>query len=230
MAPTSSNPQDTLGLLAGITAVSLIPAEVPTSRKILRQADCYQQRGIKYPHRGTFHSYAELLHFALCEGDALVTAFIPQPFKLRVCGRIYIPDAYVVRGGERIVIELKPRGEFDPALQRQLEAFFQFHRMRFEVVSNESVLEREIEALNWLHIVRTLCAATELMTDPVEHDLWRRFLTEHSIAFSDLLDPNNRRDDFTDEVALYRLLHRGQLRPHWHRSRLGFNTVIERCT
>jgi hypothetical protein len=219
-----------LDSMASVSARSLIPAEIPTPLKLLRQADCYQQIGVKYPQRGTFHSYAELLHFALNEGDRKVTTIIPQPFYLRVGSKPYIPDAYLVRAGQRLVIELKPRGEFDAALRLPLETFFQFRGMRFDVLSNESVLEREIEALNWLHVVRTLCTAKDLQTDAAECDLWQYFLAQDCrVMLGDILDPGDRLNGFVREVALYRMLHRGQLQPRWQHARLGLDTEIERC-
>lgn len=217
---------DLIGL---VQAHSLIPAEVPTPLKLLRQADCYQQYGVKYPQRGTFHSYAELLHFALCEGDPAVASFTPQPFRVRLQGRPYVPDAHLVLHGERVVRELKPRGELDDKIRRPLEVFFRFHQMRYEVISNESILEREIEALNWLHVVRALCSATDVRTDAEERDLLGFFLTEEAGELGDLLDPSNRRANYTLEIAVYRLLHRGHLRARWQDARFGPRTVIERC-
>jgi hypothetical protein len=145
-----------------ITAPSLQPAEVPTPLKRLRQADCYQQVGVKYPHRATFHSYTELLHAGLLEGDPAVTTYIPHPFRLRVAGGPYVPDCYVVNNGHRQVCELTAHGEFNDALRTALETFFAFHAMQFVVIANESILARETDALNWLHIVRTLSTATAL--------------------------------------------------------------------
>lgn len=208
---------------------SLLPAEVPTPIDLLRQADCYEQCGVKYPLRGTFHSYAELLHFALCEGDPLVTTFIPQPYRMRIDGKPYIPDAYLVRGGERIVVELKPHGEFDDAKRVPLEAFFRFHGMRFVVVSNDSMLAREIEALNWLEVVRTLASAVDIDTSRAELELWQTFADEPHWALGDLLDAGDRQQGFVRELALWRLLHRGKLRAHWELDCLSPDTVFERC-
>lgn len=214
---------------ADVGADTLVPTEIPTPRKLLRQADCYQQIGVKYPQRGTYHSYAEFLHFALCEGDADVTTFVPQPFRLRIGNRPYIPDAYLVRDGERIVVELKPRGEFDSAKHAALTAFFHHHRWQFSVISNESVLEREIEAMNWLHVVRTLCSASAMTSAAEERGLLQRFLTQDRWEFGALLDHDDRSRCFTQEVALYRLLHRGQLQAQWQHSRLGPETVLQQC-
>lgn len=209
---------------------SLTPAQIATPLRLLRHADCYLQRGVKFPQCGIFHSYAELLNFALCEGDSEVQILVPQPFRLTVSGRRYVPDLFMIRGGERVVCELKPRGELRRELHEPLEAFFTFHGYHFEVVSNESVLEKECSALNWLHALRILSSSADLGTDYEETALWEEVCREEWICFSDLIELGDRRQSCTREIALFRLLHRGLLAADWSRERLSPSTRIRLCS
>jgi len=218
-----------LSFSARVSADTLVPAETPTPHGLLRQADCYQQVGVKYPQRGTFHSYAELLHAALLEGDSTVSHYVPQPYRLRLGRRIYIPDCYVVQAGQRRVVELKPRGEFDDAMQRAVTAFLAEHRQHFEVIANESVFAREQEALNWLHIVRALVAARALDTCADEQAVLDDCRSATGITLGALCDPTDRLAAPRREIALYRLLHRGRLRASLAEHPLDFTTEVRLC-
>jgi hypothetical protein len=209
---------------------TLIAQQQPTSVAFLRSADIYEQHFLKFPAVAICHSYPELLHLALLEGEVIVTSYVPQPFSLRVSGRRYVPDCYVVRDGQRYVLELKPRAEFDEALRRPLEAFFALHGMRFEVVANEAMLARETEALNWLWIVRTLVAAAAFDTASRERAVWERVWAEPEICIGDLVDAGDRIASFTEEIAIFRLLHRGQLTADLTTRPLDYETGVKLCT
>ena len=53
-----------------VTSDSLVmQQQVKSASRILRSADTYQQKFIKFPYIGIFHSYSELLHAAILESD-----------------------------------------------------------------------------------------------------------------------------------------------------------------
>lgn len=210
MVTTSLRDPLTLAVLADVRTDSLVPVEQPSSRDILVSADTYQQRFLKYPHRGTFHSYAEYLHAILLESHRAVTSFVPQPFKLYIRNRRYIPDCYVVENGERKVIELKGSAEKTPLPLAVITHFFALQGLRFEVIDNQTVLQHEREARHWLRLIQALVVAERYACDTrrLERDILAQCM-ESPCCVADVLTPG-RRDQWPREIALYRLLHR-----HW---------------
>jgi hypothetical protein len=200
----------TLETLGDVRADSLVPVEQPSSLKILVQADTYQQRFLKYPRRGTFHSYAEYLHAILLESRPSVVNFVPQPFLLLVNNRRYTPDCYVIENGERRVIELKPRGEMAKPSPDIMTRFFALYGMQFEVIANEDILRQEGEARHWLRIIQALVVAERYQLDTrlLERDILTACMGG-TCCVADVLVPG-RRDQWQREIALYRLLHK-----HW---------------
>ena len=211
-----------------VSSNSLLPIQQTSfASKILRSADSYQQRFIKFSDIGIFHSYSEFLHASILESDREISTFTPQPLSLLIKGRRrYVPDCYYVKSGKRYVIELKPLGEFDEELKIPLELFFDYHDIKFEVISNESVLEKEVFALNWLHIVRTLINAKLEDTEAEEVRLWEKFLMEPQKTIGDIVSIGNRIDGRAREIALFRLVHRGKLKIDFDNREIGLDTEV----
>lgn len=218
-----------IALAQEVQAVSLEPKQHRAPRTFRVQCDCYLQTLIKFPYVAEFHSYAEWLQAGLCEGDPQVTTFIPQPFRLRVQGKRYIPDLYLVKNGQRRVIELKPRGEFDEAKTACLAAFFAQYDMVFEVHANEDQLHQEQAALNWLTVVRTLVRAEDLDTQTEELQLMQDWPASTALPLSEWLDPGNREHTYLTEIALFRLAHRGWLCPNFASGPLDYETEFTPC-
>ncbi len=215
----------------GVSSDNFLPTQqIKSASKILRSADCYQQRFIKFPDVGIFHSYAELLHAALLEADPEASNFIPQPLSLSIGRRKYVPDCYYVKSGRRYVVELKPRGEFDDNLRIPLESFFDYQEIKFEVISNESVLENEPLALNWLRIIRILISARLEDTQTEEIKLWDSFLANPKQYLDDIISVGNRLGDRAREIALFRLVHRGKLTINFNGKDMGLDTEVSSCS
>lgn len=204
----------------------LVPVQHRANRSFRIAADVRVQRMLKHPQISEFHSHAEHLYAGLLEGNPVVTAYVPQPFALHVGKRRYKPDFYVVDGNQRRVIELKPRGEFNPALWGPLEAFFATQGMRFEVISNESVIARIGEAQNWLEIVRALYLNRDLDTQAAEAQLLVWFEAGNTIPFSEFVDPGDRDGTLEQEIAVLRLLHMGRLTADLEDAPLDYSTEI----
>jgi hypothetical protein len=215
--------------LTNIKIDSWVPHQHTTTRGLRSATDFYEQRLVKFPEVGEFHSYAEYLYAGLNEGNSRVATYIPQPFQLRYQGQRYTPDVYVVCNGKRWVIELKPRAEFDPHKQQALAAFFAQHAMTFAVFSNEDILAREREALNWLTITRELVRAEDIDTQQEEQQLLWDWPEGESMLMQDWIDPGDRERTYTTEIALLRLVHRGLLLAELTEHTLNFNTVFARC-
>ena len=185
---------------------------------------------LKHPRLSHFHSRAEYLHAGLLEGDPDVISYVPQPFLLRVGARRYTPDCYVVRrGAGREVLELKPGGQMDAALQDPLTAFFARKGMTFRVVSNESVFEQQQLAENWLLIVNVLHQARWVDTDTMETRVLEQVWQLDRCQLGDLVDAGDRDRTYYQEIALLRLLHRGRLTAPLDSAPLEFNTEITLC-
>lgn len=72
---------------------------------------------------------------------------ILNPFYFLIGKKRYTPDCFIQTvDGERLVIEIKPQGVMDGKAQLALQCFFEQHHMLFKVISNESILERKIDA------------------------------------------------------------------------------------
>lgn len=206
----------------------LVPAQQPTSVSLTKSTDYYEQRCVKFAQRGAFHSYAELIHALLLEADRDVTSFVPQPYQLLVNRRFYIPDVYAVRSGRIQILELKPEGKFDREKEAMLVAFFDQYGMHFEVVANESVLEQEQLALNWLPLIQVLAQALAqgIDTQVEEQRLYDIARAQDSLAVGDLLHDSSRQEQYPKELALYRLLHRHDLVCDLTQRPLNYDTVI----
>lgn len=222
----------TLASLGQVKTDSLLPAQQPSSQQILTAADTYQQRLLKYPLRGTFHSYAELIHALLLESRAEVRHFVPQPFLLWVNGRRYTPDCYVLLDAGPVVIELKARGEMlkpSPDLVRQ---FFDWEGMAFEVLDNDVVLAQEAEALHWLRLIQVMVVADQyhLDTRAEEIDLLQACMERGPLALGELISPRRHDQQSLEEVALYRLLHQHRLATDLVHDYLNYDSEIRLCS
>ncbi|TNE95039.1 MAG: hypothetical protein EP324_00785 [Gammaproteobacteria bacterium] len=214
-----------------VRADILDPHQQPTQPNFKTACDFRQQVMLKHPFLSDFHSRAEHLHAGLLEGDPAVSSYIPQPFRLRVRQCHYTPDCYVVADNRpRQVIELKPHGEMKDELRVPLTAFFAQHGMTFVVLSNEAVLEREIEALNWLEIVTILNQAQLLLTETEEAHLLSQLHLDGPCTLGDIVDMGDREHSYRREIALFRLLHQGHLRAELNERPLDLDTGVALCT
>lgn len=207
----------------------LVPQQQPTSAKLTKSTDYYEQCGVKFPGRGCFHCYAEFVHALLLEADGSVTSYVPQPFRMELDRkRVYIPDVYLVRDGQIQVLELKPRGDVDPHQALRLHTFFAQYGMHFDVVANETVLERETLALHWLPLVQVLAQARAqgIETEIEEQRLYERAREAITPTVGELLGDAPRRDRYWTELALYRLLHRHDLACNLLDAPLDYDTVV----
>jgi hypothetical protein len=211
-----------------VRADSLEPVQQPTPPALATQVDYYCCQLIKHPAGlSAFHSFAEYLHAGLLEGDPAVRHLVPQPFRLRVNGRAYIPDYYAARTDGPIEVgELKPRGEFDPALHEPLSAFFAQQGWTFKVVANEALLARQREAENWLEIVRALVIGHDIDTTAAETDVLARLAHHETLRFGELLERGQREQTYPEELAALRLLHRGRLHADLASAPFGLDTRL----
>jgi hypothetical protein len=213
----------------GVRAATLTPQQHRNQRAFRTSIDCRLQRLITFSETAEFHSYAEYLYAGLCEGDPKVSAYFPQPFQLRYQGKRYVPDAYVVRAGQRYVVELKPAAEFDDTKRACLQAFFKQHGMTFEVISNEEQVVYEQRALNWLRIIRELVRAQDFNTANQERRLMQDWPPCTALTLGDWVDAGDREDSWLLEIALYRLAHRGWLIPQLDDYDLDWSTAFTPC-
>ncbi|MBT3015962.1 MAG: hypothetical protein N0C84_22835 [Candidatus Thiodiazotropha taylori] len=212
-----------------VKAESLEPHQHPTSPAFMTACDFHRQHMIKHPFASDFHSYSELLHACLLEGDPTVISYVPQPYRLRVQKKRYTPDCHIVSEGEpQRVVELRPGGKMPEHEKLALVAFFQQFRTVFEVISNESVLEREMEALNWREIVQILHQARQFTTTDAEQQVLERLTQKGPCSLGDIIDDGDRERTYLLEIALFRLLHRGYLRAELHEAPLDYDTEVTR--
>lgn len=181
-------------LARAVQAPTMTPRQQPTASRLKTRCDYREQTMLKHPHPSEFHSRAEHLHAALLEADPTVYAYVPQPYALKVGGKPYTPDCYVAtNGAPRRVVELRPDGALGEELGGPMAAFCARAGMHFEVLANEAVLERAIEAENWLKIVSLLHVARDLDTGAAELAVLERLASAGPCTLGDVIDPG----DFT---------------------------------
>lgn len=209
---------------------TLTPCQHKTRPNFKTATDFRVQHMIKHPYLSEFHSRAEHLNAGLLEGDPTVRSYIPQPFCVWIGKRRYTADCYIAREqSPPEVRELKPRAEFPDDQRIPLEQFFAQHGMQFDVISNESVYERETEAENWLEIVRVLHMARYLSTTDAEQRVLEQLMTVDTATLEDFIDPGDRERTYYAEIALFRLLHRGLLQASLADRPLNFDTEVQLC-
>ncbi len=197
-----------------------------TTRGFKVKADFYAQKSLKHRKTSYFHSYAEYLYAALLEADPTVQSYVPQPFRLLVDRRRYVPDFYVRKNGVQLVIELKPRGEFDSHRLTILEEFFHFHDMQFKIIANEDAFKQEIMAKNWWTIIRTLLNHLALDTRQAEYLIYEKIALLGTVELKELIDWQDRPSTLYTEIALFRLAHRGKVKIICHQSILNERTKV----
>lgn len=115
------------------------------------------------------------------------------------------------------------------SMEVPLTHFFAQHGLRFEVVSSQTVFAREIEAENWLEIVRILYVARAVTTGSAEEEVLSTFHRKGPCTLGDLIDPGDRERTYLQEIALFRLLHQGHLRAELTEHPLDFDTGFSLC-
>ena len=212
-----------------ISTKSWILRQHPTSIGLRKHTDCYDQKCLKFKGTGVFHSRAELLHAALLEGDPSVSVYIPQPLRFRIGSRNYIPDCYLRRGNDRIIRELKARGEFDKEWQKLLEDYCSFKGYSFEVIANEWVFDQEQLAENWLTIMQVLARGIDRQTEAVEYKILFNRLSPDGNSFGELIDESDGESRVIMELAILRLLHAGKIKADLKHHPLDYETGVEPC-
>lgn len=208
---------------------TLEPHQQKAPRNIRTARDFRLQVMRKHPHLSEFHCRAEYLYAGLLEGDPEVIHYTPHPFPLRLHGRPYTPDFYVLRDGRRVV-ELASEQSMPEKDRTPLEHFFAQHGMKFELMNVESVFERATEAENWLEIVRILHVGGDLDTTGPEQILFERITQHGPCAIGDLIEPSDRERTYPQEIALFRLLHQGHLVAELKERPIDFDTEVALCT
>ena len=209
---------------------TLEPHQQKTRPDFKTACDFRHQVMLKHPFLSDFHSRAEHLYAGLLEGNSSIISYIPQPFRLRVRGRFYTPDCYVLSNSSpRRVIELKPGGKMREDLQIPVKQYLAQFGMCFEVISNESVYERMIEAENWLEIVRILHQARDLFTTDAEQDVFEIFHQRGPCTLEDFIDSGDRDRTYSHEIALFRLMHQGHVVGELTDQPLDYNTRVSLC-
>ena len=213
-----------------VKADLLEPFQQQTPPNVKISCDFYAQAMLKHPFLSEFQSLAEYLHAGLLEGDSTVTSYVPHPFRLRVRGRVYTPDFYVVSDGKpRRVLELRKGGQMPETLETPLRHFFAGHGMIFDVISTESVFEHEIKAKNWCEIVRILHLARDLSTADAEQTILETLYRKGPCSLGDLIDICDREKTYPLEIALFRLMHQGHVVAELAESALDFDTGVMIC-
>lgn len=210
-------------------ALNFNPQQQRSNVKILRSADCYQQKFIKYPLIGVFHSYPELIHAALLEADKDVESFVPQPFRFRIGKQWYTPDCFYLKQGNRFLIEIKQSGELKDEIRIPIEEFCKLENMTFLVISNQTILAKEQLAMNWLKIIRVLNTALDIQTHDLEYKILDKITHQPECEISDFIFQGDRLGQMKSELALFRLTHKGIIKLDLETKPIEYSTTVTLC-
>ncbi|WP_166260600.1 TnsA endonuclease N-terminal domain-containing protein [Marinobacter salicampi] len=205
---------------------TLEPRQRATRQSMRIATEFSVQCMLKHPHRSEFHCRSEHLYAGLLEGNPAVISFVPQPFTFGVGRCRYTPDFFVQAKDRAFVVEVKPEGKVDNRLTEPVAHFLRRNGIDFDVVHNAGIIERAVEAENWLEIVRVLHVNRDLPTESVERRLLEEFYQEPERALADVVNSGDRAASYDREIALFRLLHRGLLRAELSEQPLDFTTVV----
>lgn len=202
----------------------------PVSRREQTASDFYQQVMLKHPYLSQFCSRAAYLHAGLLEGDPHVQSYTPRPYRLWVGKHTHVPTCLVTSSAyKRQLIEITSDGTLADALRLPLTQYFALQAIDVVVISAAAVLDRQVEAENWLLIVSTLHRARDIDVGAAELDVMMQLTRDGPRPLGAVIDPGDRDRTYDQEIALLRLLHRGQVRADLGSAALDFDTVFTPC-
>lgn len=192
----------------------LVPAQLPTPRSIKMSNNFFAMQTMKHCEAvSEFHSRSELYFSALLESDVAVQRYVPQPFRVPLpSGGKYQPDFWVRRiTGQEIVYEVTTPARRSGRPVKAVTRYLEPCGMMYRLVETPAIFERELEAENWLAIIRRLTGFRELELA----ELMRGILTlvQHlgATPLGYLVEHFEQQRSDEVLVAAYRLLHEGRL-------------------
>lgn len=192
----------------------LVPAQLPTPKSIKMSNNFFAMQTIKHCEAvSEFHSRSELYFSALLESDVAVQRYVPQPFRVPLpSGGKYQPDFWVKRiTGQEIVYEVTTPARRSGRPVKAATRYLKPYGMMYRLVETPAIYERELEAENWLAIIRRLTGFQELELA----ELMRRILilVQHlgATPLGYLVEHFEQQRSDEVLVAAYRLLHEGRL-------------------
>lgn len=209
---------------------NLIPAQqIQSAQKLLTAANSHLLRITKHPSGYVVcHSPAEVAHLGLLESKFEVQRVVPQPFKLFIGTRRYIPDCYFEENGRPVVVELKPKGHDFEHIERPVRDYFSRKGIEFRMVWNEDVLDNFVLAENWLYMARTLWNARRIDTEVAEGEVLER-IYDGETRFGDYVQYGDRVSFCENEIAIFRLAYRNMLSLGLAKSEISNDTEVTTC-
>ena len=208
------------------------PRQFPTRQGFKVMVDCYLSRCSKYPDdMAVSHCLPEMLHWGILEGDPEVRSFVPQSHRFYLGTKMYTSDIYYKKKGRRVIAELKSEKDFKDfeETSMHIREFLKPTLYEFEHITNESVMEREIFARNWLTISRTLVTSTDINTVAATEDVLDRLHAAESVAVGDIIDMASRVENCQAEIALFRLANLGKVHLALEHEVLNADTEVTLC-
>lgn len=202
------------------------PHQQTTKIGFKKKCDFYQCGMLKYNGVADFHSYHELLHALLLESDPDVTRFVPQPFRLPWRQNGYVPDCYIARGSQRLIVEIKPEGKFPKERGEWVSRFCRPHGIDYLEITNEFLMAREVKARNWFWIVSYLRAWKDFDSTNQIKQLYEQLVDADAIELGSLIPYYKDKEQTLDLLALFRMAHRGQCELELNYSSLNPDTIV----
>jgi hypothetical protein len=208
-----------------VHCASLVPLQKKANIVQIQSSNFHAQYMLKHSGCSEFFTYIDYLYSGLLEGDKDVHSYVPRPFVLRVGKRYFTPSFYVNSLGNKQIVNIASK-PLNISISFSLETFFVKHGFAFTQHISDNIIKHQIEALNWLDIVKRLYISRNLDTTNEEREVLLFLFNHGTCRVDDLVDPGDRESSMLKEIATLRLLHKHEIKADLDKQRLHFGTTF----
>jgi hypothetical protein len=218
--------------MTNVTIKSVEAKQRGLTTKEMRSVDYWEAMLIKHPGVSRMVGEATFLNAYLLEASSRISQFIPRPFEIGLGKTELIPSFWIQDDTGQSVVQVGRSEGLDEFQQSAIAHSLSARGLMFQVIERDAVFEREQEAQNWRLIVKTLVQGRGWNTGYAEDSLVARFrkTARRRLELRDITDPGRREACWLDELACFRLLHRGVITTDELVDRpLGYDTGFWLC-
>ena len=208
-----------------VNSSSLLPLQPKATIRQIQSSNFFAQYMLKHRGCSEFYTYIEFLYAGLLESSPDVEAFVPHPFLIRVGKLLYTPSFYINSGGEKLVVHISD-SELPIHIKMPLYRYLKDKHFEFKEVVSKDVLDKKIQALNWLELVRRLHTARDLDTSLEERQVLSFMLNNGKCRMDELIDPYNREGSQLTEIAILRLINLHVIKAEMVEKRLHYGSML----
>lgn len=208
---------------------SLVPAQIRIGLKDRQKADYFEQKMLKHPMATYFLSRLALLYAGLLEGEPEVISYVPYPFRIRFGKLLFKPDFYVSRRVNDEVVFFHSLGKTIPFWFDELSKYLNQNNIGLAMIDPPDVFSKEIEAENWLEVVRRLSNDDNNLSLELSNHLMTKAMQCEFFTIGEVIDRSDRNSSLEIEITLLILIIRGKLNATIQHAPLSYDTRISIC-